>query len=107
MARKTTNRARKQKVTKMDLLRDIFRKNPDADPVKAAERLKTAPTQAYKARRDVRVETGYQFCEVETPGSSNGESDDLGSLKRDIRTLKKIGLSRVRELMSIVEAATE
>jgi hypothetical protein len=80
-------------------LRAIFRDNPDADPQEAAKQVKTHSTVAYKARLDVRAESGGQ--------ATNGRSDDLEALKRDIKAVKKIGIPRVRQILGIVEASTE
>ncbi len=49
---KDGNQVATKTVSKMDKMREIFRKTPDAHPPTVAEKFGASPTQAYKARKD-------------------------------------------------------
>jgi hypothetical protein len=87
------------KISKAEKLRQEFRANPDADPVKLSKRYKCVTSMAYAARLAIRKEA------QEGPRARKEEAKPQTSengLIGDVKIIQRIGVDRVRAILELL-----
>lgn len=97
-----TPRARKTRITKIQRIVDYWTANPDATTADLIERFDAHSSQISVARHRLPAKDG------EAPATNGHSTDPIadGSAARDIATLKRIGIERVRGLLALYDKIT-
>ena len=97
-------RARKNVVSKSAQMIEAFKVDPDLDVKAVAKKYKCHATAVYAARKKARgpvVESNGLGSDLGTTNS------DLSATTKDIRTIKRMGVSRAKQVITLIESIME